>query len=473
MAVQGGDGTFYDYDPATGGWTKVAGSVDAPPIGTTLHNSGPTAQPEFATPQGGQVVPRGSYGPSPSSSTGAAAPTYSTPSQSVTGPAGQQLTTSRPITTPPSSSTEGVPWGRAVSGAAARLFPELNPYVAAATTAGAVMAPQPAETGELQPQFWPKPNTTIGTQTGPGRAPTGPAPFYNPPVPLAGGGSGPATPIPPQQGPGGPNPNFPPNAPIPPFIPRAAIPPLPIGHPAANAPSIQRAPPPAGPLATPQAGVPQIGVPAPQALNPGHYRATIGNARGNPTWVPGGEDAPAPQIYRGPLTMFGAGPQGAPRGAQNYYTPGSAPMAPGDWTGTGAPAGPFTPPAAPGQIPGSAPAQVPPQGGGGFQVSGPGVGAINQGLAYTGQGFQGGRGGGGNTPMPGQGVGPGSTFPPMPASPFGPNVRDLPPGQGAPPGGWRTPPLNPNTIASAPPPPPPQRPGGFGFNPLNFFGQGP
>ena len=51
---------------------------------------------------------------------------------------------------------------------------------------------------------------------------------------------------------------------------------------------------------------------------------------------------PAPQIFRGPTTMQGASNYGGGRpGSQNYYQPGSAPMAPGDWTGTGAVAGPL------------------------------------------------------------------------------------------------------------------------------------
>lgn len=83
--------------------------------------------------------------------------------------------------------------------------------------------------------------------------------------------------------------------------------------------------------------------PASDPINPlpGHYRASVGNARGA-TWVPGGMDNPAPQIFRGPTTMYGAPNYGkGPIGAQNYYQPGSAPMGPGDWTGTGPVAGPL------------------------------------------------------------------------------------------------------------------------------------
>jgi hypothetical protein len=80
--------------------------------------------------------------------------------------------------------------------------------------------------------------------------------------------------------------------------------------------------------------------PAPEDINLGHYRASVGNARGQ-TWVPAGMDNVAPQMYRGPLTMWGASDQkGAPVGSQNYYIPGSAPMGKGDWTGTTAPVAP-------------------------------------------------------------------------------------------------------------------------------------
>jgi hypothetical protein len=78
-------------------------------------------------------------------------------------------------------------------------------------------------------------------------------------------------------------------------------------------------------------------------------------------------------------------------------------MGPGDWTGTGAPAGPGFPQPGnfnPGQganargggqaSPQSAAPPQPP----GFQVSPPGAAAIQQGLDYTGQGFDSSGGGG-------------------------------------------------------------------------------
>ena len=161
----------------------------------------------------------------------------------------------------------------------------------------------------------------------------------------------------------------------------------------------------------------------PSAVDLGHYRQTVGNAR-TPTWVPGGMDAPAPQIFRGPTTMQGASNYGGGGpGSQNYYQPGSAPMAPGDWTGTGAVAGPLAAQSNAANLP-SVAAQ--PMAGRGGAPSG-GFGAPNAAMmnnAALGDQIMGGNtfaGGGGRTPMP----------PPRPS------------------------------------------PGGFGYNPLSFFGAGP
>lgn len=100
-----------------------------------------------------------------------------------------------------------------------------------------------------------------------------------------------------------------------------------------QAPSIQAQP--GGAIGAGQAAAP----PAPAMVNLGYYRPSVGNARGS-TWVPQGMDNPAPQIFRGPTTAWGAPNYGSgPRGSQNYYQRGSAPMGPGDWTGTGPPAG--------------------------------------------------------------------------------------------------------------------------------------
>ena len=162
----------------------------------------------------------------------------------------------------------------------------------------------------------------------------------------------------------------------------------------------------------------------PSAVDLGHYRASVGNAR-TPTWVPGGMDAPAPQIFRGPTTMQGASNYGGGGpGSQNYYQPGSAPMAPGDWTGTGAVAGPLAAQSNAANLP-SVAAQ--PMAGRGGAPSG-GFGAPNAAMmnnAALGDQIMGGNtfggGGGGRTPMP----------PPRPS------------------------------------------PGGFGYNPLSFFGAGP
>lgn len=103
--------------------------------------------------------------------------------------------------------------------------------------------------------------------------------------------------------------------------------------------------------------------PAPQNVNLGYYRPSVGNARGA-TFVPGqfGNPAnPAPQIYRGPQTAWGVPLQGqGPVGSQNYYTAGSAPVGPGDWTGTGPPAGALATPTGGGNA----------RGGGGYNVAG-------------------------------------------------------------------------------------------------------
>jgi hypothetical protein len=78
--------------------------------------------------------------------------------------------------------------------------------------------------------------------------------------------------------------------------------------------------------APPQAATPPPAS-APAMVDLGYYRPTVGNARGNPTWIPNGENNPAPQIFRGPTTAYGAPLAGpGPRGAPNYYTAGSAPV---------------------------------------------------------------------------------------------------------------------------------------------------
>jgi hypothetical protein len=253
---------------------------------------------EFATPQGGQLTTT-----TPNSRTGAPAPGIRNLPAPTSGPV--------PGWVSPAASLlgRGGLWG-------------LGGYLM-----GKTIEPQPLNAGEdeVLKRFQPAPNTTIGTQTD--SAPvtqTGPRPQFGPPLPPGG--------IPPVAPPNGPQ------AVILPVTPQLAIPPFNV-HPGARAPTVQ----PRGALAQP-GGPTQPGAAPPSApamVDLGYYRPTVGNARGSPTWAPQGMDNPAPQIFRGPQTAYGAPLTGSgPRGAQNYYIPGSAPVGPGDWTGAGALAAP-------------------------------------------------------------------------------------------------------------------------------------
>ena len=244
-----------------------------------------------------------------------------------------------------------------------------------------------------QQYLWPQTDTQTRTQTqsGPGSSPSGPVP-PSPPPPF---------------GPAGPSNYLPPfnRGPIPAYLPQ---------HGPQRAPSIQQQGGGGG------GGPASPGMIQPSDVDLGHYRQTVGNAR-TPTWVPGGMDAPAPQIFRGPTTAWGAPNSGnGPRGSQNYYQPGSAPMAPGDWTGTGPVAGPLAAFAA--NVPS---AQAQPVSGRGGAPSGYAPNAAMMNNAAAGDQMM-----GSNTFAGGRG--------------------------------------------GAPPMPPPRpTPGGFGYNPLSFFGAGP
>ena len=248
------------------------------------------------------------------------------------------------------------------------------------------------------------------TQSGPGRSPSGP---------------GPTPPYPPPRPPdlNGPGPRY-----TPPYL--GTVPAAPQPQPPdARAAAPGRG---AGPGSSPSSKI------SPSDVDLGHYRQSVGNAR-TPTWVPGGEDAPAPQMFRGPTTMMGA-PDVAgsgPRGPQNYYIPGSAPMAPGDWTGTGPAAGPFVPPGG-NNIPSAAAAPMMAGGRGGAPGGGYAPNAAMMNNAALGDQVMG-----------------GNTF-----------AGRMPPGPLA---------AGPAATPPAPPPMPPPRPtpGGFGYNPLSFFGMGP
>jgi len=107
---------------------------------------------------------------------------------------------------------------------------------------------------------------------------------------------------------------------LPPMTPQAAAP-IPGPNLPANVPYPPERPKDRTPARSGGGGGRAAASPAPAPVDPGlgHYRASLGNARGQ-TWIPAGMDNPAPQIYRGPQTM---GPTG-----QNYYIAGSAPMGP-------------------------------------------------------------------------------------------------------------------------------------------------
>ena len=334
MAVFGPD----DQPIGQGGW-DVDEQGNLVPRGTapgTRINSNPTATatpgspggPQLSTPQGGQLIntPDSSRGtpfrvapsavaPSPQQ---VGAPNTVTPS-SRTGappPAIRNLPTAQELM--PSSSQPVPGWAGALG--TGGLW-GLGSYLM-----GKTIEPQPTNQGEdaVLRRFQPAPNSTIGTQTG-----TQPVTQTQPL-----GQTSPITgpPLPPTMTPPPPPPGYPP---LPPIRPMGAIPPLPIG---ARAP-VQHAGSPNLGYGVPGAQL----APASDPINPlpGHYRASVGNARGA-TWVPGGMDNPAPQIFRGPTTTYGAPNYGkGPIGAQNYYQPGSAPVGPGDWTGTGPVAGPL------------------------------------------------------------------------------------------------------------------------------------
>ena len=107
---------------------------------------------------------------------------------------------------------------------------------------------------------------------------------------------------------------------LPPMTPQAAIP-IPGPNLPANVPYPPERPKDRIPARSGGGGGRAAASPAPAPVDPGlgHYRASLGNARGQ-TWIPAGMDNPAPQIYRGPQTV---GPTG-----ENYYIAGSAPMGP-------------------------------------------------------------------------------------------------------------------------------------------------
>jgi hypothetical protein len=319
----GGDGTGYQ-GPGTfdenGNWISTPGTgVNSVPrvINTPRSSTGQPAYadpsaPEFdfATPQGGQLVPSPNL--TPNSSTGAPAPGPPSLTSSMIGAAGRAAP--------------------ALTGLGILAAPALTGPTTAAGMPAAIAADDAA-----RKQFWDWWHNWFGAKTQQPALQNGPLPVSG----LPGSQTDPLTQtqtdarrsgsfLPPYDYGGAPPPGAPPPGQLrSPFI-------VPFGG--------QRGPRGAPGAAPGAPGAPGAGAVNPADINLGHYRATVGNARGNPTWVPGGEDAVAPQIFRGPLTMFGAGPQGAPRGAQNYYIPGSAPMAPGDWTGTGPAAPPLSNP---------------------------------------------------------------------------------------------------------------------------------
>ena len=301
-------------------WDENGNLVLKPFKGVTIdHNPNEFADPPI-TPEdvttsssGGQLVPRGGYGPSPTTGPGGGpVQPFSNPynNTKVLGPNGIERMPSRlPANTPSSQMLAPESLGTFAGNLPGRIF-KGTPVGRVLNIAKELITSTPADTGELpyggMPNYVrPEPQTQ-----------TEPSPLRDrPPLP-PGGPPGPPNDRPPipMQGP-----------PMRPFF-RGPVPVNPTNR--NNAPTVQTRSP-VGPLTAFSGG----GTPADMGqADPGlgHYRATLGNARGQ-TWVPSGMDAPAPQIYRGPQTMWGAG------GAQNYYIPGSAPMGPGDWTGTTAP----------------------------------------------------------------------------------------------------------------------------------------
>lgn len=311
-------------DPATGEWVSTPGTgINGMPRVINTPNSS-TGQPAFqdpsanafdspfATPQGGQLTTT-----TPNSSTGAPAPGIRTlpATQSTSANPNDYVNN---LVKQFGANYVRNNWSRITSilGLGDLALPA---SLAAIPLVASTTSTAPKSMDELPRRYWP-----TQTQPGPGRSPSGPVPPGGPPyrpeddprvIPPVSGGP---TVIPPfNVSP----PARPAATPTPPSRPRGALSPSSGSPPAALAPGTS------------------LGRVNPADVNLGHYRASVGNAQGA-TWVPGGEDSPAPQIFRGPLTMFGAGPATAPgkAGAQNYYTPGSAPLAPGDWGWPVAPA---------------------------------------------------------------------------------------------------------------------------------------
>ena len=346
MAVFGPD----DAPIGSGGW-DVDQFGNLVPKGTTL-NSNPTATatpgspggPQLSTPQGGQVAVRPIT--TPDSSTGR--PLSQAPSASSYEPSfqqGGQLTPSSRTGAPglrvrtwfPTASSLAGDFS-AMTGLGALAAPTMVGPTAFGGDTNTQMKDAAAADDADRNQFWdfwkhpfgqnaaPAPAVAPGSQTSPVTAPiTQPGSGILPQA----RGSLPPPPTMTPPPPGGIIPPFPPPRPM------AAIPPLPIG---ARAP-VQHA------------GSPNLGygvpgaqpAPASDPINPlpGHYRASVGNARGA-TWVPGGMDNPAPQIFRGPTTTYGAPNYGKGRSAaRTIISQAPLPWEPGDWTGTGPVAGPL------------------------------------------------------------------------------------------------------------------------------------
>jgi hypothetical protein len=320
MVDDGYQGPGY-MDPVTQEWFPGVNLNSNPlqvrPITTPNSSTGqpayadpaaPTVSPQFATPQGGQLTTT-----TPNSRTGAPAPGI------------RNLPATSPIRFPFPSLGLGGPLGMTIGLLANAPRTDQEIYNQDNAVGSAVdnswIGKKLIELGITHPS----------PQWGPPSAAAQPAPADQtaPPVPQSGPGYSPPGP-----------PGW--NTQLPPFDSKGNLPPFNRGPiPFNQIPNHQTAPTMQQHPAQP---TPPVAPPAPTNINLGHYRATVGNARGNPTWVPQGEDAPSPQIFRGPLTMYGAGPWGQPQGSQNYYIPGSAPMGQGDWTGTGPPAGPFNAP---------------------------------------------------------------------------------------------------------------------------------
>ena len=297
--------------------------INSNPFETPTLDPSPQVNPNFATPQGGPVVPRG-YGPSPASSgprAGQPVTPYSTSTTTIRGPNGQPLATPRlntpnsqtgiaqppPATEPVSGSLGtlgGSPITGILSGAGALSATEFDPRKGNAVNQAvdnSVLGQALQRLGITGPsnQWATDPQTQ--TQTEPQSARPGPP---SPPVQT-----------PPGEPPGGQPPGYPPlPPPRPPWL-NAPLPYNPTMPSHARAPAIHPAPGAGSPAAAP-----------PVSITPGEYRASIGDAR-HQTWLPAGHTSVA--LYNGPQTMYGRGPE--PGNFQNAYIPGSAPLAQGDW----------------------------------------------------------------------------------------------------------------------------------------------